>query len=151
MRHGQHAAERAALRVNPLNVARLWLVFLSFFLLPLFVVAVAATVRDGRRPLATAGAVFFLIFILVELLYRSVELIAVSGIWVPTLLPEADPVRRLVLESQVAAFDQTVHAWYFVLMGGQLMGSVSFAAAVFERSAWNVVVAGMFGLNAARL
>jgi hypothetical protein len=145
------AAERAALRVDPLNRTRLWLVFLSFFLLPVFVSAVVANVREERRPLASAGGVFFLIFILVELLYRSVELFAVVGTWVPTLLSEADPMRRLVLDAQITAFDQSVRAWYFVLMGCQLLGSLVLAAAVFERSAWNVLVAGMFGVNAARL
>ena len=143
--------ERLTLRVDALNVLRLWLVFLSFFPMPLFVLAVVQRVKDERRAIAIAGGVFFLIFIFVELLYRSVELLTVVGVWVPTLLAETDPTRRLLLETRITAFDQAVHALYYVLLGSQLLGSLLFAAAVRGRSRWELAVAVMFGVNAGRL
>jgi hypothetical protein len=139
--------EIIAVSNKPADLAQNWVVLLSMF--PGFIAYFGAAdlVWRGSPPLAVLGFVFCTIFILTELLYRSVELFTVKRVWMPRYTQEGDAT----LKTMIIGFYDVVGALYFVLLSGHLLGSALLGAGLLLVGGWAVIAAVALFINALRL
>lgn len=146
----QGAAEVLLQGPHPLNIARALSMLLSFFgLAYLFLVASAIGFR--RRPSAAMGAVLgFLVFCLLEIVLRSIELFHFFLALPAQYLAAASAAEQVAILGQQALFGSIQHAVYFPLGLCWMLGSVLLCFSFGSRRIDRLAQFG-FGLNALRL
>jgi len=140
-----------AIEISPINRAHAWTVFLSFFCVVVAYSAIAAKRFERSPALSGLGGVFCFLFTLVELLYRSIELFAVNGRWIPKYLGETDVETKALLGAQIGAFGDIVFALYFVLLSAHLIGSVAYSMVTWSGKGMERLVSILFAINGSRL
>ena len=128
-------------RTLPAETLRAVVLLLSFFALIPVYVALALDRFRAAPGAAVCGAIFGIMFVLLEIAYRDIDLFVVSGVWA-----RAGDLGRLSL------WDQAVSGWYLILLLSHFLSSACFALA-FRRDAtrWDLLAVFSFALNALRL
>jgi hypothetical protein len=140
-----------AMRDDPRVKARLWIVLLSFFFVLVAYAGVAVRVLARSPGLALAGFSFCLIFVIVELLWRSVDMFAVRRMWLPQLVEEKDEGKRAAVETLLMGFGACRVALYFVLMTSCALGTLSLGVGIWSGKIFDIVVSIVLFVNALRL
>lgn len=143
--------ETIALRDNTFNLLRSWATFLSFFFVIVAFWGVAVMKLKSSFELAILGFTFCLIFALIEMLYRSVELLAVNGGWAARYVSETDEVVRTALRVNISAFGDITFALYFVILAAFMIGSFCYSLATWKGVGLEKLVSIVFLLNTVRL
>lgn len=146
----QDAAEALMQGPHPLNIARALAMLLSFFgLAYLFLVSSAMAVRQ-RPSAAVAASLGFLVFCLLEVVLRSVELFHVFLALPAQYQAATDPAGQAAVLGQQALFGSIQHALYFPLGLSWMLGSVLLCVALRGQRI-DRLAQFAFGLNAMRL
>jgi hypothetical protein len=138
-------------RLLPLDQFRLVVILLSFF--PILVAFAAVALRRIRLSLAASllGFTFSFLFVTAEVSARSIDLFLVSRRWAAEYHSAASPVIRQLIAGRIQLWEESVGAFYFVLLSGHLLASTCFAIATWDDDRWNRIVAIAFIVNAVRL
>jgi hypothetical protein len=138
-------------RLVPLDVFRLTLLLLSFF--PITVAFAAVALRQARiRPAASVlGFSFSLLFVIGEIISRSIDLFVISKQWAMQYQDTASlPAKQLIAE-RIQVWTESFTGYYFIIRIGLLLGCLCFAIATWDRrQRWNQFIAVVFAVNAAR-
>lgn len=143
--------QKVAIQVSPLNMVRAWAVFLSMFCVIVAYWGVAARKLPNAPRRAGLGFAFCFLFGVLELSYRSIDLFAVNGRWIPRYLEEADPATRAMLRGQIEAFGDVIVALYAVLLAAHMIGSIAYGAATWGGKGLEKWLGVLFAINAGRL
>lgn len=138
-------------RLLPLDQFRLSVILLSFF--PILVAFAAVALRRIRSSPAAAllGFTFSFLFVAAELSARSIDLFLVSRKWAAEYHSATSPAIQQLIAGRIQLWDESLEAFYFVLLAGHLLASTCFAIATWDDDRWNRIVAIAFVLNAVRL
>ena len=138
-------------RLLPLDQFRLTVILLGFF--PILVAFAAVALRRIMlRPAASLlGFTFSFLFVTSEVSARSIDLFLVSRKWAVEYHSAASPAMQQLLAGRIQLWEESVGAFYFVLLAGHLLASTCFAIAAWDDDRWNQIVAIAFILNAVRL
>jgi hypothetical protein len=123
LRHGINDAatgEQGILqRLLPLDQFRLSVILLSFF--PILVAFAAVALRRIRSSPAASllGFTFSFLFVTAEASARSIDLFLVSRKWAMEYHSAASPVMQQVIAGRIHLWEESVGAFYFVLLAGQ--------------------------------
>jgi hypothetical protein len=138
-------------RLLPLDQFRLVAILLSFFAILVAFAAVALR-RVRRSPAASVlGFTFSFLFVTAEVSTRSIDLFLVSKKWAMEYHSATSPAIQQLIAGRIQLWQQSVGAFYFVLLAGHLLASTCFAIATWDDCRWNRIVAVAFILNALRL
>ena len=154
-RHGINDAaageQRILQRLLPLDQFRLTVILLSFF--PILVAFAAVALRRIRSSPAASvlGFTFSFLFVTVEVSTRSIELFLVGKQWAMEYHSAASPAIQQLVAGRIQLWEESVGAFYFVLLAGHLLASTCFAIAAWDDDRWNQIVAIAFIVNAVRL
>jgi hypothetical protein len=140
-------AMRNDTRVN----VRLWIVLLSFFIVLMAYAGVAARVATRSPGLALIGFSFCFIFVITELLWRSVDMFALRRVWLPQLAEEKDEGKKGALEILLMGFGTCRVALYFVLMTSCGLGTLSFGIGSWSENILDIIVSIVLFTNTVRL
>lgn len=105
---------------HPLNIARLFLVLLSMFCMVAGYLILSLHFYEKAPLLSILSFVFFFIFCLFEIDYRSVELFQVVTVWGKEFT-DSLPGERALLLGKFRSFNESVNAIYFPLLFSQLI------------------------------
>ena len=138
-------------RLLPLDQFRLSVLLLSFF--PILVAFAAVALRRVRsNPAASLlGFTFSFLFVAAEMGARSMDLFLVSRKWAVEYHSATSPAIQQLIAGRIQLWEESVGAFYFVLLSGHLLASTCFALATWDHDRWNRIVAVAFILNALRL
>lgn len=138
-------------RLWPLDQFRLSVILLSFF--PILVAFAAVALRRVRSSPAAAllGFTFSFLFVAAEMSARSIDLLLVSRKWAVEYHSATSPAIQQLIAGRIQLWEESVGAFYFVLLAGHLLASTCFAIATWDDDRWNRIVAVAFILNAVRL
>jgi len=146
------AGEQAILqRPIPLDQFRLTLLLLSFF--PITVAFAAVALRQVRtRPAASVlGFTFSLLFVIAEIVNRSIDLFVISKQWAAQYQATASMAARQAIAERIEVWTQSFSGYYFLIRIGLLLGCSAFAIATWDRrERWNQFIAVVFAANAVR-
>ncbi|HYL68068.1 MAG TPA: hypothetical protein VEX69_02795 [Candidatus Limnocylindria bacterium] len=138
-------------RLEPLDQFRLTVILLSFF--PIVVAFGAVALRRAKmRPAASLlGFAFSLLFVIGEIINRSIDLFVISRRWAVEYQAATSPTVKQLLADRIQIWDETFGGYYFVLRMGLWLGCLCFAVATWEKhERWNQVVAVALAANALR-
>lgn len=154
-RHGiqDAAAGEAGIlqRLLPLDQFRSAVMLISFFPILVALAAVALRRISSSPAASLLGFTFSFLFVAAEVSTRSIDLFLVSRRWAMEYHAAASPVVQQMIAGRTQLWEQSVGAFYFVLLTGHLLASLCFAAATWEADRWNRIVAVAFIANALRL
>jgi hypothetical protein len=137
-------------RLMPLDQFRLSVILLSFF--PILVAFAAVALRRVRSPAAALlGFTFSFLFVAAEVSTRSIDLFWVSRKWAAEYHSATSPAIQQLIADRIQLWEESLGAFYFVLLAGHLLASACFAIATWDDDRWNRIVAIAFILNAVRL
>jgi hypothetical protein len=154
-RHGINDAaageQRILQRLLPLDQFRLTVILLSFF--PISVAFAAVALRRIRSSPAASvlGFTFSFLFVTAEVSTRSIDLFLVGKKWAMEYHSAASPAIQQLVAGRIHLWEESVGAFYFVLLVGHLLASTCFAIAAWDDDRWNQIVAIAFIVNAVRL
>jgi hypothetical protein len=154
-RHGINDAaageQRILQRLLPLDQFRLTVILLSFF--PISVAFAAVALRRIRSSPAASvlGFTFSFLFVTAEVSTRSIDLFLVGKKWAMEYHSAASPEIQQLVAGRIHLWEESVGAFYFVLLVGHLLASTCFAIAAWDDDRWNQIVAIAFIVNAVRL
>jgi hypothetical protein len=154
-RHGINDAaageQRILQRLLPLDQFRLTVILLSFF--PILVAFAAVALRRIRSSPAASvlGFTFSFLFVTAEVSTRSIDLFLVGKKWAMEYHSATSPAIQQLVAGRIQLWEESVGAFYFVLLAGHLLASTGFAIATWDEDRWNRIVAIAFILNALRL
>ncbi|NIM96059.1 MAG: hypothetical protein GTO18_20350 [Anaerolineales bacterium] len=143
--------DRIALRDNRWAIARRWLVLLSMFFIIVAFGGIAARVYAKSPALAVFGFCSGFLFVLTELLWRSLDLFAVQRVWMAQYAHETDVATKTALRVLITSFHSGVESLYFVLMAGHTLASLLFGIAVWSGVLLDRVTSAALFVNALRL
>jgi hypothetical protein len=135
----------------PLDQFRLTLLLWSFF--PVTVAFVAVALRQARiRPAASVlGFSFSLLFVIGEIINRSIDLFVISKQWATQYQGTASLAAKQLIAQRIQAWGESFTGYYFIIRIGLLLGCLCFAVATWDRRRrWNQFIAIVFAANAAR-
>jgi hypothetical protein len=147
------AGEQAILqRLMRLDQFRLTVLLLSFFAITIAFGAVALR-RARMQPAASLlGFAFTFVFVIAEILNRSIDLFVISQRWAAEYQATASAAAKQVLADRIEVWSESFGGYYFVLRMGLFLGCLCFAVATWDTSKrWNQIVAIAFAANAARV
>jgi len=138
-------------RLTPLDQWRLSAILSSFFAITIAFGAVALR-RARLRPAASLlGFTFSFLFVLAEIINRSIDLFVVSKVWAVEYQAASVAAKQLAADKMLM-WEQSFAGFYFLIRIGLLLGSIFFAVATWEkRQRWDQVVAIAFAANALRI
>lgn len=146
------AGEQAILqRLMPLDQFRLTLLLLSFF--PITVAFAAVSLRRGRlRPAASVlGFSFSFLFVIGEIINRSIDLFVISKQWAVQYQGTASLAAKQLIAERIQVWGESFTGYYFIIRIGLFLGCLCFAVATWDtRQRWNQFIAVVFAANAAR-
>jgi hypothetical protein len=122
-------------------------ILVSFLLLPNYYLAVA-TYLAKRRPVAAAlGAAFSLMFVLIEILHRTVDCFFVSGRWASAAAMSKGAALEGLLVN-IRDWDELTNAIYVPLLAAHLMALLYFLrATVALEYPWKAVLSATLIIN----
>lgn len=132
-------------------IVRHWLVLFSFFFSLVAYAGIAARVLARAPALALLGFCFHLIFVITELLWRSVDLFALRPVWLAQYAQEVDEVAKTAWRVLVDGFVSSMRALSFVLISGSLLGSLLCGIAVWSEAPLDRWVSVALFVDALRL
>jgi hypothetical protein len=138
-------------RLMPLDQFRLTVILLSFF--PIAVAFAAVALRQVRvRPAASVlGFSFSLLFVIGEIVNRSLDLFVISKQWAMQYQGTAPLAAKQLIAERIQAWSESFTGYYFIIRIGLLLGCLCFAIATWDRrQRWNQFIAIVFAANAAR-
>jgi hypothetical protein len=138
-------------RLMPLDQFRLTVILLSFF--PIAVAFAAVALRQVRvRPAASVlGFSFSLLFVIGEIVNRSLDLFVISKQWAMQYQGTAPLAAKQLIAERIQAWSESFTGYYFIIRIGLLFGCLCFAIATWDRrQRWNQFIAIVFAANAAR-
>jgi hypothetical protein len=138
-------------RLMPLDQFRLTVILLSFF--PIAVAFAAVALRQVRvRPAASVlGFSFSLLFVIGEIVNRSLDLFVISKQWAMEYQGTAPLAAKQLIAERIQAWSESFTGYYFIIRIGLLLGCLCFAIATWDRrQRWNQFIAIVFAANAAR-
>src|ERR1700757_964622 len=138
-------------RLMPLDQFRLTVILLSFF--PIAVAFAAVALRQVRvRPAASVlGFSFSLLFVIGEIINRSIDLFVISKQWAMQYQGTALVAAKQLIAEQIQVWTESFTGYYFIIRIGLLLGCLCFAIATWDRRRrWNQIIAVVFAVNAAR-
>ena len=138
-------------RLMPLDQFRLTLLLLSFF--PITVAFAAVALRQARiRPAASVlGFSFSLLFVIGEIINRSIDLFVISKQWAMQYQGTASVAAKQLIAERIQMWTESFTGYYFIIRIGLLLGCLCFAIATWDsRRRWNQFIAVVFAANAAR-
>jgi hypothetical protein len=154
-RHGisdSPVGEQAILqRLTALDQFRLAAILLSFF--PITVVFAAVALRQARmRPAASVlGFSFSFLFVIGEIINRSIDLFAISKQWAVRYQEAASLAAKQLIAERIQIWTESFTGYHFVIRSGLLLGCLCLAIAAWDRrQRWNQFVAIVFAANAVR-
>ena len=106
---------------------------------------------SGVAPPHRSWLHFFVLFVAAEVSTRSIDLFLVSKKWAMEYHSAASPAIQQLIAGRIQLWEESVGAFYFVLLAGHLLASLCFAIATWDDYRWNRIVAVAFALNALRL
>ncbi|MEM9616605.1 MAG: hypothetical protein AAF936_01475 [Pseudomonadota bacterium] len=139
--------ETMALHATAPYMARLWVNYIHVFL-ALFAYAAAAWAVRLQAPIAaTVGFVAFLFWCLAEAIGVSINIWAVNGDW-RAAYGAADEAERELIRASIHTFQGLWNGIFFVVLTTFLIGTMSYAVALFRKSALQKTLAILFFLAA---
>ena len=138
-------------RLMPLDQFRLTLLLLSFF--PITVAFAAVALRQVRlRPAASVlGFSFSLLFVIGEIVNRSLDLFVISKQWAVQYQGTAPLAAKQLIAERIQGWSESFTGYYFIIRIGLLLGCLCFAIATWDRRRrWNQFIAVVFATNSAR-
>jgi hypothetical protein len=138
-------------RLMPLDQFRLTLLLWSFF--PVTVAFAAVALRQARiRPAASVlGFSFSLLFVIGEIINRSIDLFVISKQWATQYQGTASLAAKQLIAERIQAWGESFTGYYFIIRIGLLLGCLCFAVATWDRrQRWNQFIAIVFAANATR-
>jgi hypothetical protein len=138
-------------RLMPLDQFRLTLLLLSFF--PITVAFAAVALRQVRiRPAASVlGFSFSLLFVIGEIVNRSIDLFVISKHWAMQYQATVSVAAKQLIAERIQVWTESFTGYYFIIRVGLLLGCLCFAIATWDRRRrWNQFIALVFAVNAAR-
>src|SRR3984957_9992144 len=138
-------------RLIPLDQFRLTVILLSFF--PITVAFAAVALRQVRlRPAASVlGFSFSLLFVIGEIVNRSLDLFVISKQWAVQYQGTAPLAAKQLIAERIQGWSESFTGYYFLIRIGLLLGCLCFAVATWDRRRpWNQFIAIVFAANAAR-
>jgi hypothetical protein len=130
---------------------RLWIVLLSFFFAIAAYAGIAARIVTRSPGLALMGFSFCFIFVITELLWRSVDMFAVRRVWLPRLAAEEAEGKKAALETLLMGFGTCRVALYFVLMTSCALGTTLFGLGTWSDKPLDIIVSMVLFANSVRL
>lgn len=105
------------------------------------------------RPAASVlGFAFSFLFVIAEIINRSIDLFVISQRWAVGYQAAASIAAKQVLADRIQIWDETFGGYYFALRIGLLLGCLCFAIATWDsRKRWNQIVAIALMANAVRV
>jgi hypothetical protein len=138
-------------RLMPFDQFRLTLLLLSFF--PITVAFAAVALRQARmRPAASVlGFSFSLLFVIGEIINRSIDLFVISKQWAMQYQGTGSVAAKQLIAERIQVWTESFTGYYFIIRVGLLLGCLCFAIATWDRRRrWNQFIAIVFAANAAR-
>lgn len=136
-----------ALHAEPAYMARLWINYAHVFL-ALFAYGVVAAIMRGRAPIAVGiGFIAFLIWCVAEALIVSINIWAVNEAWRAAYGGADEPERQLIRAS-LHNFSGIWNGVFFVILTAFLIGTLSFAIALFRKTLFQKTLGVLFFLAA---
>lgn len=138
-------------RLMPLDQVRLTVILLSFFSITVAFAAVA--LRQARiRPAASVlGFSFSFLFVIGEIVNRSIDLFVISKQWAVQYQSTASLAAKQLIEERIEVWSKSFIGYYFIIRVGLFLGCLCFAVATWDsRRRWNQFIAIVFATNAAR-
>jgi hypothetical protein len=135
----------------PFDQFRLTLLLLSFF--PITVAFAAVALRQARmRPAASVlGFSFSLLFVIGEIINRSIDLFVISKQWAMQYQGTGSAAAKQLIAERIQVWTESFTGYYFIIRIGLLLGCLCFAIATWDRRRrWNQFIAIVFAANAAR-
>jgi len=138
-------------RLVPFDQFRLTLLLLSFF--PITVAFAAVALRQARmRPAASIlGFSFSLLFVIGEIINRSIDLFVISKQWAMQYQGTGSVAVKQLIAERIQVWTESFTGYYFIIRIGLLLGCLCFAIATWDRRRrWNQFIAIVLAANAAR-
>ena len=138
-------------RLMPLDQFRLTVILLSFF--PITVAFSAVALRQARvRPASSVlGFSFSFLFVIGEIVNRSIDLFVLSKQWAVQYQGTASLAAKQLIAERIQVWDESFTGYYFIIRIGLFLGCLCFAIATWDRRhRWNQFIAIVFAANAAR-
>lgn len=138
-------------RLMPLDQFRLTVILLSFF--PITVAFSAVALRQARvRPASSVlGFSFSFLFVIAEIVNRSIDLFVLSKHWAVQYQSTASLAAKQLIAERIQAWGESFTGYYFIIRIGLFLGCLCFAVATWDRrQRWNQFIAIVFAANAAR-
>jgi hypothetical protein len=138
-------------RLMPLDQFRLALLLLSFF--PITVAFAAVALRRARvRPAASVlGFSFSFLFVIGEIVNRSIDLFVLSKQWAVQYQGTASLAAKQLIAERIQVWGESFTGYYFIIRIGLFLGCLCFAVATWDsRQRWNQFIAIVFAVNVAR-
>jgi hypothetical protein len=138
-------------RLMPLDQFRLTVILLSFF--PITVAFAAVALRRARvRPAASVlGFSFSFLFVIGEIVNRSIELFVISKQWATQYQSTASSAAKQLIAERIQVWGESFTGYYFIIRIGLLLGCLCFTIATWDRRRrWNQFIAIVFAANATR-
>jgi hypothetical protein len=138
-------------RLMPLDQFRLTLLLLSFF--PITVAFAAVALRRARvRPAASVlGFSFSFLFVIGEIVNRSIDLFVLSKQWAVQYQGTASLAAKQLIAERIQVWGESFTGYYFIIRIGLFLGCLCFAVATWNsRQRCNQFIAIVFAANAAR-
>ena len=140
-----------ALRDNRWAVARRWVVLLSMFFVIVAFGGIAARMYAKAPALAVFGFCSGFLFVLTEMLWRSLDLFAVQRVWMAQYAHETDVAVTTALQVLINSFYSGVDALYFVLQVGHALASLLFGIAIWSGVLLDQAISAALFVNVLRL
>lgn len=136
-----------ALHAEPAYMARLGINY-AHVLLALFAYGVVAATMRGRAPIAAGiGFIAFLIWCIAEALIVSINIWAVNETW-RAAYGGADELERQLIRASLHSFSGIWNGVFFVILTAFLIGTLSFAIALFRETLIQKALGVLFFLAA---
>jgi len=124
--------QQVALRLNPLYVARLWIVYLHLSLVVVSMLGIALRkLRTSPGP-ALLGLIGYLLFAFTESARVSLSLFAVNGSWRELYATSSDEATRAAMRTLLLGWPGINDALFVLFMLGFAFGNLSYAIATWR-------------------
>jgi hypothetical protein len=138
-------------RLMPLDQFRLMGILSSFFAITVVFAAVALRQARMRPAASVLGFSFSFLFVIGEIINRSIDLFVISKQWAVEYQAAASLTIKQAVAERIQVWNDSFTGYYFVLRIGLFLGCLCFAIATWEkRERWNQFVAIVFAANALR-
>ena len=147
----EDVADFIALHANPVFIAQSWVILVQVFLMFLAHWGVAVKNYRLSPALFATGFLFFLIWELLELVPRSINLFAASYVWAPQYLAAVDESTRSIWEIGFRMFDDVSGAIRETRRVVIILAYLLFGLAIWRIGGWVRAISALYLLNSLRL